>query len=322
MRRPKKIMLIFAAILTAAGIGLFCRALALNHWELSSLVGGKLVTNRVSVGEEFRSIRIEADTEAVFLLPSDDGSCSVTFLEREKETHTASVRDGTLFIAREDEREWYDRISLFPADSPTITVFLPRAEYASLFVGLSTGDVTVPADFAFGEIHLSLRTGDANCRASASGPIRIETSTGDIRLEGLSAGELALTASTGGMVLSSVVCEADAALTLSTGRTTLTDLSCGSLSSVGSTGDVILKNVIASGSIAVTRSTGDVEFERCDAAELCVETDTGSVSGSLRSDKVFIARSGTGRVEVPETTAGGKCKITTDTGSIRITIVP
>ena len=57
-------------------------------------------------------------------------------------------------------------------------------------------------------------------------------------------------------------------------------------------------------------------FDRCDAAELSITTDTGDVKGTLLSDKVFIARTDTGRVHVPETTNGGKCKITTSTGDI------
>jgi hypothetical protein len=40
----------------------------------------------------------------------------------------------------------------------------------------------------------------------------------------------------------------------------------------------------------------------------------------LLSEKVFITKSDTGRIDVPETVTGGKCKITTDTGSIRIYI--
>ncbi|MBQ1821155.1 MAG: DUF4097 family beta strand repeat protein [Clostridia bacterium] len=72
--------------------------------------------------------------------------------------------------------------------------------------------------------------------------------------------------------------------------------------------------------ISIERSTGDVRFEQCDAAELSIDTDTGDVTGSLRSDKVFIAQSHTGDVSVPGSTSGGKCRITTDTGDIRITV--
>ena len=71
---------------------------------------------------------------------------------------------------------------------------------------------------------------------------------------------------------------------------------------------------------SIERSTGDVRFTDCDAAEICVKTDTGDVTGSLLSDKVFITNTDTGSVNVPETISGGKCEIITDTGDIKITI--
>ena len=71
----------------------------------------------------------------------------------------------------------------------------------------------------------------------------------------------------------------------------------------------------------IVRSTGDVRLDKCDAGEIEIETRTGDISGSLRSEKIFIARSDTGRIEVPETLTGGKCKIISDTGNIDITIV-
>ena len=63
-----------------------------------------------------------------------------------------------------------------------------------------------------------------------------------------------------------------------------------------------------------------MRLERCDAAEIMINTDTGDVEGSLLSDKIFAAKSGTGDVEVPETGTGGRCIITTDTGDISITV--
>ena len=57
------------------------------------------------------------------------------------------------------------------------------------------------------------------------------------------------------------------------------------------------------------------------ADRLLVHADgTGDVTGSLCSEKVFIARSDTGHISVPETVNGGKCSITTDTGDIIITL--
>ena len=81
-----------------------------------------------------------------------------------------------------------------------------------------------------------------------------------------------------------------------------------------------MTNVIANERFSIERSTGDVRFEACDAAELTVTTDTGDVRGTLRSDKIFFAKTDTGHVEVPQSMTGGKCEITTDTGDIRIEI--
>ena len=78
--------------------------------------------------------------------------------------------------------------------------------------------------------------------------------------------------------------------------------------------------MFAAETISIERSTGDVGFDRCDAGALEIATGTGDVAGSLLSDKVFIARSGTGRINVPETTSGGTCRIHTDTGDIHIEV--
>ena len=81
-----------------------------------------------------------------------------------------------------------------------------------------------------------------------------------------------------------------------------------------------LENVVASEKFSIKRDTGDVRFEDADAAEIEVETDTGSVSGSLRSEKIIFATSDTGKIDVPKNTTGGRCEITTNTGNIKIEI--
>ena len=54
--------------------------------------------------------------------------------------------------------------------------------------------------------------------------------------------------------------------------------------------------------------------------ELFVKTDTGDISGSLLSDKIFLTETDTGSIKVPQSVNGGKCELTTDTGDIRITV--
>ena len=83
-----------------------------------------------------------------------------------------------------------------------------------------------------------------------------------------------------------------------------------------------MKNVIASEKFSIQRDTGDVSFESCDAGEIFVKTDTGKISGTLRSEKDFSScRSDTGSVRVPATVSGGKCELISDTGNIRIEVL-
>ena len=68
------------------------------------------------------------------------------------------------------------------------------------------------------------------------------------------------------------------------------------------------------------RDTGDIDLEDCDADEIFIVTDTGDVKGTLLSEKVFITKTDTGDVNVPNSISGGRCEITTDTGDINISL--
>ena len=81
-----------------------------------------------------------------------------------------------------------------------------------------------------------------------------------------------------------------------------------------------MTNVIAREKFNLERDTGKVKFNGCDAETIYVKTDTGSVTGSLLTDKVFVTDTDTGSVDVPKTITGGRCEITTDTGNIRLSI--
>lgn len=150
--------------------------------------------------------------------------------------------------------------------------------------------------------------------------MKIKTTTGNICIEDASIGLLDLTVSTGKVTVSGVTCEGDIAVGVSTGKTYLSNICCKNFTSSGSTGDISLNNVIATEKLSINRSTGDVKFDSSDAAEIYIETDTGDVTGSLLTDKVFITQTGTGKINVPKTVNGGRCEITTSTGDIKIDI--
>lgn len=319
MGKTMRIWLIIATALVVVGAIVFTAALAACNWDFSKLSTVKFETNTYSGSDSIASILVDTDTADIRFAPSEDGQWKVVCHEAEKMNHAVSVEDGILTIKVVDEREWYDHIGIW-VGSEKVTIYLPEQEYASLVIRESTGDVEVPKDFRFGTIDINVSTGDVKNYASASGAIKITASTGDIHVEDVSAASMELSVTTGHVTGRDLTCEGKLSVDVSTGDARLTDVRCENFTSGGSTGDLIMKNVIAAEKMSIDRSTGDVKFEACDAAQIQVDVDTGDVTGSLRSDKIFIVRSSTGDIDVPATTSGGKCQITTSTGDIKIRI--
>ncbi|MBO5998091.1 MAG: DUF4097 family beta strand repeat protein, partial [Lachnospiraceae bacterium] len=166
----------------------------------------------------------------------------------------------------------------------------------------------------------ALDTGDVHCLAPANGDITLKTSTGHIFVSDLTAAAMRLTTDTGRIEVSDADIKGRIDLKVSTGRVTLENVTCSDLTSDGDTGRLIMTNVVVPGEFNLERSTGDIELNGCDAGTIYIKTDTGDVSGTLLSDKIFVTDSDTGKIKVPGTTTGGKCEITTDTGDITIEI--
>lgn len=299
MNRKTLILVIIATTLLLVGGIMFGGIMMKLNFDFTKLYTREMVTNFYELHNDFENITIIADTADILLVPAD--KVSVECYEEENSKHIVSVKNGTLTIELVDHVKWYERIGINFA-KPKIKLYLPQGQYASISIQGSTGDVKIPGEFAFETM-------------------QVKQSTGDIHVSDLSAGAATLTVTTGKITVSHVRFSGDMSLNVSTGDACLSDLSCNSLRTTGDTGKIVLENVITQEEIFIERSTGDVKLECCDAAELTIITDTGNVTGTLLSDKVFLCKTDTGRVDVPKTTTGGKCEITTDTGDIKIKIV-
>lgn len=292
--------LVIAVVLIVLGAAMFGAVMTEYDWDLSGLSTVAYETNTYEIKDAFTQLYVQTDTADVIFLPADGGSATVVCRERENVKHTVAVKDGVLTVCVEDDRKWYERIEI-GFGSPSITVYVPQGEYKAACVKTSTGDVELPKELSFESIDIAGSTGDITCHANASEAVKLTTSTGDIFAEELSPRSMDVYTATGDGELKNIA--------------------CGSFVSDGQTGDISLENVVAENRLCITRSTGDVRLEACDGAEILIETDTGNVTGSLLTQKVFVAHSDTGRVDVPKSITGGKCEITTDTGNIRIRTV-
>ena len=339
MSKAIKIWLVVAACLVILGTAMFSIGMIGNMWDFSKLDTRIFENNTYIPAVEFTDIVIDTKTANVTVLPSEDGQVKIECYEPEKEKHTVTIENNTLSIRVNNEKPRIVNIGIH-IKIPSITVYLPAAAYGALTVRNDTGNVTVPKDFSFKSIDVSADTGNTTVSASttefikinlttgeatvsdlSAASVTIKVSTGAILVENVNTGDLALTSSTGQQTVKNVICTGDVITQVSTGKTVMTDVTCQNLDSTGDTGALNLKNVVANEAFSIERSTGDVRFDSCDAAQLTVNTDTGDVTGTLRTAKIFDCHTDTGREQHPETTTGGKCKITSDTGDIIIRIV-
>ena len=321
MSKKTKAWLMIAASLVLVGCLIFGGVMSVLNWDFTKLSTVTYETNEYTIDENYKNISIAVDTADVVFVPCDSATGAVVCYEQKHVNHSVAVENDTLVIDVVDTRKWYEHIGVF-FGKPRITVYMPQGAYGALTINGSTGDVNIPKELHFESMDISQSTGDVTSGASASHGVKIKTSTGNIQVENLSAGALDLAVSTGKITVANAVCAGEVKIRVSTGKTSVTDLTCQSLTSHGNTGDIYLHNVLAAEKFSIERSTGRVRFDRADAAEIFVETDTGDVTGTLRSEKVFITNTDTGRVNVPKTITGGRCEITTSTGDIKIDITP
>ena len=320
MKKSTKIWLITAAALILVGALILCCVGGETKGDLGVLSNKKYETNCHAIEEEFKDIVVKTNTADVEILPSEGGAVEVVCVEESKVKHAVSVKDGALTVEVVDTRKWYDHIGIFGMKAPKITVYIPAGEYGTLAVKASTGDVRMGEPLRFDGVDIKVSTGDIESLASCKGTMKLDTNTGGVKVKNASVAMLDIWSGTGEISIENVTCEGEISASATTGDVNITDTACARFKSDANAGDIIMKNVVAAGEFSVTRSTGDVRFEACDAAEITVTTGTGDVKGSLTSEKIFIARSGSGKVKVPETTAGGKCKVKTTTGNIILTI--
>lgn len=311
--------IIAGAAAFAAGAVLCTASMAAMSFDLRKLNTSELEENTYNVTDSFTDISIAASTEDISFASSNDGRCRVVCIEESDQPHDVRVENGTLTISRRNTSKIHLGFNFY-SEAPSVTVYLPEKDFGRLTVDTDTGDVSIPQSFTFESLDAELDTGDISCFADIKGMADINTDTGNITVKDISAKEMKLASHTGDIKLYDLAVNETLNITENTGDVKMNDVTCADLTSDGDTGDLDMTKVIASGKFSLRRSTGDVKFSGCDAEEIFITTDTGDVDGTLLSDKVVIAATDTGNLDVPKTISGGRCEITTNTGDVSIRI--
>ncbi|MBQ2999719.1 MAG: DUF4097 family beta strand repeat protein [Clostridia bacterium] len=320
MKRSTLILMIIAASLVVAGVFLCVVGMALSSgdtlWNGGWIALGTRNTavNEFEFTEEVSDIDIVVNTTDVEILPASDGVTKVVCQEDAREPHTVWVEDGTLKIGME-KQSWYRKIRFFSIGERKVTVYLAEKELERLSIKTDTGDVRVAKELSLASASVTTDTGEIAFASPVAGALNIQVRTGDVSVSSPTLGSAEITATTGDVSLYGVTAD-EIKIETSTGEIEATSVSCRTFSAQSSTGEQEYERVLAEKTLTLQATTGDISLLDCDAAEVSITTDTGDVSGRFLTEKVFYTETDTGRVNVPKSTSGGLCEITTDTGDI------
>ena len=331
-----KKLCIIGAVLLVAGIALCILGAAMDGFRTEEMLMSKLTDKTIEIGEDFSNIQINTDTTDVVFSVSQDGSCRILCRESEQQPHTAKVENGTLILRQEDYRKWYHYIGI-NTGKPRVEIRLPKAVFDTLTLNGATGNVALPKELSFTDVKILTSTGKVDVQAQVEKTLSVQLSTGMILISGVSCEQvdaqtstgsirfldvkcrdLKAQSNTGGQLLENVQATGDIRLIGTTGGIHFTRGSCRNLTTRSSTGKQTMEYVAASGAAQMESTTGNIRLTDFDGATIAITTDTGNVTGTVLTEKIFFAKTDTGRVEVPRSATGGTCEITTDTGNIYI----
>lgn len=319
MKIAKLVLIIVSCSLVVAGLLVGTVGILMLNFDFSKLSTQSYEEKSFQTELPFSSVSIDQRTANISFTLSEDELCHIYYTESENMPLCIGVENDTLTITQEDHRKWYHHIGIFWQD-PNISIALPKAEYQALRIKASTADVELPNAFTFESAEIKLSTGDIAFHANVQNTLSIQTDTGDVHISDSLSKQLTVETSTGDVTLSSMQIEGELRCTTDTGKVKFTQINCNDLICKTDTGDMTLQSVIIANKGFFEADTGDIEFRACDAAELEIKTSTGDVLGTLLSPKIFMTKSSTGDIRVPQSLTGGKCQITTSTGDIEISI--
>ena len=278
-----------------------------------------MVTTEHVVTDSFENIDISTTVADVEFKASEDESCKVVCVEKEKVYHVVDVTNNTLTINIKDDLVGIEKWMGYGGNF-RLTVYLPNNTYEDLKINISTGDTNIEG-FNFTNVNIKSTTGYIRLKnADITNYFKLTASTGDIVINNMTvANGFEVETTTGHQTYDHVTCACDMTLKASTGRITLNNSTCNAIYVETSTGEQRYDAFVASGHLQAKASTGDITFKNSDAATLKINTSTGDVTGNLLTDKTFQTKTTTGRVNVPSTT-GPVCNVETTAGDIIFTI--
>lgn len=262
-----KILLGIAGLMIASGIVLMNVNSRLygGEWYDFSYSTDDTRAETMIIDDSFDSIEIVSDSRDVYVVPSDDGNCTVTAPQGEhiktKCEIEADARTGEkkLVVFVEDQSKWYEHItvSTLEVSSTDIIVRLPENEYKSLSIVNGSGSTEVSDGFRFENAEVSNASGSIDFNADVKDSLTIVSVSGSVEAED---------------------CRCDTLnITVTSGRVELSDITCRSLEVNSVSGSVKVEDSSADVTV-INAVSGSIRLYDFETESLTVDTVSGSLT--------------------------------------------
>jgi len=297
MKKSAVVALIVAGICIVAGVSMIAVGIGSDGKTVDPENAIKPVSFEVS--DDFENISVNEISGDIILRASDDGKCRVESWESDTEKVSVEVLEGSLLIERKALKKWKPLWDFSDFSERRTVVSLPKAEYKSMMLDTTSGEIRAFGSVEFEEVLLS-------------------STSGDIALNGITADDIGVTSTSGDMSLSEITAEIiDTAATSGDVRISATD--CGKLQIDSTSGDIWITAVSAEDSLQLETTSGEIRFESLSAGSAEMSSTSGEIEGSIIGPMVYHTDTTSGSISVPPADeSGGECRIETVSGSIRI----
>ena len=302
MKRTKK-WLLAAAVLLLCGLALGIVGLAINGFRFEKLSTKKTVESEKTLTCPTTGLCIDTDQVDVLVCPSESDTVKMQYVGSEEQTVSTYSENGVLHIdCKKNEDAPLQWFSIGPADK--LTVYLPARRVSDLSVNTESGSIELQKGLDLMQAELSSSSGNIDCHAAFKSSLTISSLSGSVLLENTTAGKIALETRSGNCRLRKTATEKDA------------------LSVTTRSGNIKLKNCTAGGELHLHSESGNIRLSDCDGASIRLESESGSIKGSVVRPMIFNANTSSGRLRLPGDgpTGAPVCTIRTQSGSVTLTI--
>ncbi len=319
--KPKIICCILAGLLIVAGFVLVANGLEQTEYSLANFFVSQPKTKTETVDLPFDSVEIIESNCRVEVRFDDGANAAVKYPEKGASKQSVSVKNGKLTVKANDGRTFFERLK-FSLEKPTVTVYIPINNHVdSLSVNTTSGTIHVyySNTCVIGDIKLTSKTGNIYSDSLASGNISLKSEKGLLSVSNAKPQNVKAVTKSGDVTLSTLEIANSCKAKTDSGKLKINKVRAQTIESENIKGKNELYDAWADTLLSVKSEKGNIQLKACDGKLIKVQNGSGSIKGTIRSERSYNVMTSFGKVEIPKDSIGEPCELSTVSGDIEIT---